>query len=358
MIPYTRHDIDEADISAVCHALRSGCLTCGPILEEFEAAVAKAAGTAYAVAVSSGTAALHCALKAAGIKEEDEVIVPALTFAATANAVGYCGASPVFADVEADTLCLDARSADMLVTDRTRAIIPVEYAGQSCNYGHPCTTDYGLWDVAEEHRLSMIVDGCHALGGSYHGRPVGSWGDMTCFSFHPAKHVACGEGGAVTTNDRSLADYCRRFRNHGRDGMEMVELGYNYRLSEISAALGLSQIQNLDASIARRREIAERYRAAFGGRCLAVQPDVGHAWHLFVIRVGPRRDAVMAALRDSGIDCQVHYRPVYLHPYYGGYRGTCPVAEKLADEILSLPMFPSLSDSEVDQVIEAVHANL
>jgi perosamine synthetase len=295
-----------------------------------------------------------------------------MTFAATANCVLYQGATPVFADVSADTLNLDPEKAAARITPSTRAIIPVDYAG------HPADLD-AILDVAARHGLVVIEDACHALGAEYHGRRAGSIADMSVFSFHPVKHVATGEGGMVTTGRLDLAERLRRFRNHGissdarqrqAEGQwhyEMVLLGFNYRLTDIACALGLSQLKELDVNLARRREIAARYSAAFrdphGVQVPGVRPNVNPAWHLYPIRVklerlNADRGHVFRALRAENVGVNVHYIPVHLHPYYRdrfGYRGgEYPVAEAAYEQLISLPMFHGMTDGDVQDVITAV----
>jgi perosamine synthetase len=371
-LPYGRHQVTEEDIRAVIEVLRSDWLTTGPAVERFEGAVAEWAGAAHAVAVSNGTAALHAAMFALGIGPGDEVVVPAMTFAATANAVVYQGGTPVFADVAPGTLLVDPASIEARLTSRTRAIVAVDYAGQPCDYA-------ALRELARRHGLSLAADAAHALGAADQGVPVGSLADLSTFSFHPVKAITTGEGGMITTDDSNLADRMRRFRNHGfsRDHRQraeagswhydMTELGYNYRLSDIQCALGLSQLATLEARLRRRREIAVRYGRAFaelpGVRPLAVRPGVAHAWHLYVIRLdaevpGFDRAAAFARLRQAGVGVGVHYIPIHLHPFYrqrfGTGPGLCPRAERAYQEILSLPIFPAMTDGDVDRVIAAV----
>ncbi len=368
MLPYGRHCVDEADIEAVVSVLRSDWLTTGPTVDEFEAAFAKAVGVRHAVAVSSGTAALHAAAFAAGIDPGDEVITTPLTFAATANCVRYLGGTVVFADVRPDTLNLDPAKVEACITRRTKAVITVDYAGEP--------SDLDELDVlASRHGFTLIEDASHALGATYRGRPVGSLARLTTFSLHPVKHITTGEGGLVTTDDPTLASRLRIFRNHGitrehqrREDWhyDMVELGYNYRLSDIQSALGLSQLERLTEQIVRRREIAARYTRAF-----AALPEIGppvvltdreSAWHLYVVRLrleGLRagRTEVFRALRAENIGVNVHYIPVPWHPYYerlGFRRGGWPVAEDAYERILSLPIFPAMTDADVEDVVHAV----
>lgn len=368
-IPYGRQAVDESDIDAVVDVLRSDFLTTGPKVGEFEEVVAGYCGVRYGVAVSSGTAALHCCMYALEIGEGDEVIVPPITFAATSNSVLYQGGTPVFADVDSQTLLVDPASVESKITPKTKAIIAVDYAGQPCDWDE-------LRAIADRHGLKLVADACHAIGAEYAGRKVGKLADMTVFSFHPVKHVATGEGGMVVTDDNQLADRARLFRGHGISSdfrsreesgawfYEMVDLGFNYRLTDIQSALGISQMNKLDASLARRREIAASYDKAFADTPvspLELANDRSHAYHLYVVKV-PQRDRVFSALREQGIGVNVHYIPVHLHPYYmqnlGTGEGLCPVAEAAYAEIISLPMFPALTDEEVaiviDKVLEAV----
>ena len=372
LLPYRRQTIDDDDVAAVVQTLRSDWLTTGPRVAEFENALAAVAGTSEAVAVSNGTAALHAAMYSLGVGPGDEVLVTAMTFAASANCAAYLGATPVFVDVDPDTLLIDPDKVEARITPRTKTIVAVDYAGQPCDYD-------ALKTIADKHGLTLVDDACHAIGGCYRGRQVGSLALLSAFSFHPVKHVATGEGGAVTTDDAELARRMRLFRNHGittdfREraaqgafAYEMVDLGFNYRLSDIQCALGLSQLAKLPASVARRQAIARQYDEAFRRRPivkpLAVRSDVSHAYHLYVIRLElealtTNRATVFRALRAERIGVNVHYLPVHLHPYYrnnfGTGRGMCPVAEAAYERILSLPMFPAMSDEDVSDVVAAV----
>ena len=372
MLPYGRQSISEDDIQAVVDVLRSDWLTTGPKVAEFEEALAARVGAKYAVAFSSGTAALHGAAFAAGLKPGDEAITSPLTFAATANCVLYQGARPVFADVSPDTLNLDPDRLAERITPNTRAVLPVDYAG------HPADLD-PILALAERHGLIVIEDACHALGAEYKGRRTGSIAHMSVFSFHPVKHVATGEGGMVTTDRADLAESsaplpqpwdferCPPAQAAGQWHYEMVLLGFNYRLTDIACALGISQLKKLEANLARRREIAARYTAAFrnlrGVVAPSVRPDVNPAWHLYPIRINTsqlKRDRayVFRALRAENIGVNVHYIPVHLHPYYRdrfGYQGgEYPVAETAYEQLISLPMFHSMTEQDVEDVIAAV----
>jgi perosamine synthetase len=371
-LPYGRQAIDPSDVAAVVAALQSDYLTTGPMVARFEEAFARFVGARHAVAVTNGTAALHAAYAAVGIGPGDEVIVPAMTFAATANAACYLGARPVFADVASGTLLLDHDGLDHLVTERTKAIVAVDYAGQPCAYP-------ALRAFADKHGLALVADACHALGGSLDGRPVGSLADLSTFSLHPVKPMTTGEGGVVTTDDPDLAERMRVFRNHGittdhrqreQAGTwhyDMVGLGFNYRLSDLHCALGLSQLARLPAWVSRRRELAARYGDLLAGlqdvRPLEVRLGVGHGWHLMVVRLMGAcppglRDAVLAGLRARGIGANVHYKPVHLHAYYreqlGTRLGMAPVSEDAFARIVTLPLFPAMEDADVDRVVGAL----
>lgn len=371
-LPYGSQWLDEEDIAAVVNVLRSEWLTTGPKVAEFEQLFADLVGAKEAVAISNGTAALHAATYAIGIRPGDEVIVPAITFAASANCVVFEGGFPVFSDVNPETLLMDPAQVEAKITARTKAIIAVDYAGQPCDYD-------ALRAIAERHKLVLLDDACHAIGGSYKGRPVGSLADLNTFSLHPVKHITTGEGGVITTNDSQLAQRMRVFRNHGittdhrqreQKGSwfyEMVDLGYNYRLTDFQCALGMSQLRKLPGWVARRQEIAQHYDAAFAEiptvKPLTVREDVSHAYHLYVIQLNltqltATRAEVFAALRAEGIGVNVHYIPVHLHPYYqkefGTKRGDCPVAEAAYEQIISLPLFPRMTDADIEDVIKAV----
>jgi perosamine synthetase len=372
LLPYGHQSIDERDIEAVVETLRSDWLTTGPKVGEFEERFAACVGARHAVSFSSGTAALHGAAFAAGLKAGDEAITSPLTFVATANCVLYQGATPVFADVSRDTLNLDPERVAACITPRTRVILPVDYAG------HPADLP-SILELTEKHGLTVIEDACHALGAEQGGRKIGSRGHMTVFSFHPVKHLTTGEGGMVTTNDSRIAETLRRFRNHGISSearqrqaasqwhYEMTLLGFNYRLTDVACALGLAQLERLDANLARRRQIAARYTTAFreieGVIPPVVRSGVNPAWHLYPIRLdlarlSADRQQVFHALRAENIGVNVHYIPVHMQPYYRerfAYRGgEYPVAEDAYERLISLPMFHGMSDGDVEDVIHAV----
>lgn len=372
MIPYGHQTIDEKDIQAVIEVLRSDYLTTGPAVEAFEQKVAAYVGAKYAVAVSNGTAALHIACLAAGIGEGDEMITSPITFAASANCVLYCSGTPVFADIDPRTYNISPEEIERKITSRTKAIIPVHFTGQ------PCDMD-AIGAIAEKYGLTVIEDGAHALGAALHGRKIGTFSHMTTFSFHPVKPITTGEGGMVVTDDEKLYERLRLFRSHGITREEtlmeenceecgqswyyqQIELGYNYRMTDIQAALGISQMDKLEAFLAKRREIAKRYNEAFTGNphiVVPYQPEgTKSGWHLYVIRVpGTDRGELYRRLQEAGIGVNVHYIPVYRHPYYQkhGYdKVCCPRAEELYRQMLSLPIYPGLTEEQQEQVICAV----
>jgi perosamine synthetase len=364
--------LDDEDIQAAIEVLKSDWLTTGPKVGEFEEQFAAWVETEYAVSFSSGTAALHASAFAAGLKSGDEAITSPMTFCATANCVLYQGATPVFADVSADTLNLDPQEVAKKINARTKAIIAVDYAGHPADFAALC-------ELAAQHGLVLIEDACHALGAEHLGKRVGGIADMTVFSFHPVKHLTTGEGGMVTTKDVKLAETLRRFRNHGISSdarqrqaggqwfYEMVLLGFNYRLTDIGCALGISQLKKLAANLARRRAIAARYTRAFRELSALMAPAVREgmdpAWHLYPIRLklealSARRGEIFRALRGENMGVNVHYIPVHHHPYYRehfGYKGgEYPVAEDAYERLISLPMFHSMTDQDVNDVITAV----
>lgn len=392
-IPYGRQSIDDADIEAVVKVLKSDYLTTGPAVAAFEKKVADYVGAKYAVAVSNGTAALHVACLAAGIGEGDEVITTPITFAASANCVLYCGGTPVFADIDPDTYNISPKELERQITSRTKAIIPVHYTGQ------PCDMD-AILEIARKHDLLVIEDGAHALGASYKGKKIGSIADMTCFSFHPVKPVTTGEGGMIVTDNEELYRKLVLYRSHGitRDNdmmqqyedqlwqstdpalqeaadmlrgdvmnpggwyYQQLELGYNYRITDISCALGISQMDKLDRFLERRRQIAKKYDEAFADipqiKTPWQQEGCQSGWHLYMIQTMERsRREVFDGLRQAGIGVNVHYIPVYRHPYYqrNGYAGVhCLNAEAFYERAVSLPIFPGLTGSQQDYVIEHV----
>ena len=373
-LPYGHQNIDEKDIEAVVAVLGSDWITTGPKVDEFEEAVADIVGAKYAIAYSSGTAALHGAAFAAGLSDGDEAITTPMTFCATANCVLYMGATPVFADACSDTLNIDPKEIAKRITPRTKAVLPVDYAG------HPAEMDEIL-ALAAKHGLVVIEDASHSIGSEYKGRKIGSLSHMTTFSFHPVKHITTGEGGMVTTDDPELASRLRMFRTHGVDQddrrlqassqgpwhYEMTELGYNYRLPDIACALGTSQLLKLPENIKRRRDIASYYTKEFAGLSGVLPPvervEVKSAWHIYPIRLQPDvlstgRREVFEALLAENIGVNVHYIPVHLHPYYrarfGFKGGEYSVAEDAYKRLITLPLFHGMSDRDVEDVVQAV----
>ncbi len=366
-LPYGRQWIDAEDIEAVAQVLRTDWITTGPQVPAFERAVATFVGAQEGVAVSSGTAALHAAIHALGIQEGDEVIVPTMTFASSANVVVFEGGRPVFADVDPDTLLLAPDEVERRISPRTRAVMAVDYAGQPCEYD-------ALRRICQHHDLPLVADACHALGATYRGKRVGTLADLTAFSFHPVKHITTGEGGMVVTDDSDAATRMRAFRNHGISTeareraqrgawfYEMVDLGSNYRLTDFQCALGKSQLAKLPDWLARRRALAAKYDRALGDldgvTPLGVREGVEHAYHLYIVRLEAasreQRDRVFSAMRARGLGVNVHYIPVHLHPYYREHfdtrPGELPVAEAAYDKILTLPLFPQMGEGDVDEV--------
>jgi perosamine synthetase len=391
MIPYGRQTIDDDDIAAVVEVLKGDWVTQGPTVAAFEEAFAAKVGARYAVAVSSGTSALHLAYLAAGLGPGDEIVTSPITFAATGNAARLCGAEVRFVDIDPETLCINPKGLEKALTRRTKVIAPVDFAGL------PCAMDE-INSIAQRHRIAVVTDAAHSLGATYVEKPVGSLADMTCFSFHPVKSITTGEGGLVTTNDLAFAESMKVLRSHGikpgREGVtiseaaldieggapnsagsgtagwysEMVALGLNYRITDIQCALGLSQLKKLDQFVERRRAIADFYRHAFAKHELI---DLQHlpigaasAWHLFIVKLrlehmSLTRKDVYTALREAGIGAQIHYIPVHLHPYYRNRyqhrRGDFPIAERYYDRCLSLPIFPGMTDGDAQRVVETLN---
>lgn len=370
---YGHQYIDEADIQAVVEVLRSDYLTCGPKIQELEKKLCEVTGAAYAVVCSNGTAALHLACLAAGVGEGDEVITTPITFAASANCALYCGARPVFADINEETYNIDPVCVESLTNERTKAVVAVDYTGQSVELD-------ALKDHCRKHHLVLIEDGAHVIGTSYKGRKNGSIADMTTFSFHPVKTVTGGEGGAVLTDNEEYYRKLLLYRSHGitrdtdlmdhePDGpwyYEQIALGMNYRITDIQAALIISQLDKLPMFSRRRKEIVKAYDQAFSKLPqLFIQkeiPESDTTRHLYILRLIPDkltidRKQMYEALLAENICCNVHYIPTYYFPYYekmGYQRGICPKAEKLYEEILSLPLYYAMSDQDVQDVIQAV----
>lgn len=373
-IPFHRPSIGQAEIDEVVDTLRSGWLTTGPKVARFEGEFARYVGAAHALAVSSGTAAMHLALAALGIGPGDEVITSPMTFCSTAHVIVHLGATPVFADVRADDLNLDPEQVARRITPRTRAVLPVHYGGQ------PCRMDE-LLALARRHGLAVVEDAAHAVAAEYRGRRVGSLGDATAFSFYSTKNLATGEGGMVTTNDAGLAARMRPLALHGmtRDAWDrytergswyyqVVDAGFKYNMTDIQAALGLHQLARQEDLRAAREHVAARYTQALAPyaelvETPTVRPEVRHAWHLYPIRLRLERlridrAEVIERLRERGIGTSVHFIPVHLHPYYReryGFReGEYPVTEDAWIRLISLPLYPDLTEEEVDRVTRAV----
>ncbi|MFJ6154712.1 DegT/DnrJ/EryC1/StrS family aminotransferase [Micromonospora profundi] len=373
MLPYGRQSVTDADVEAVSAVLRSDWLTTGPQVDAFEADLAEVTGGVGVATVSNGTAALHVAYAAAGVGPGDEVVVPPMTFVATASSAVALGAKIVFADVEEETFCLDPAAAAAAVTSRTKVVSAVDYAG------HPADYD-ALRKSVEGSDALLLADAAHSIGGTYHGRPVGSLADLTTFSFFPTKNLTTAEGGGVAALDPEILKRVRRFRGVGmvreRDDLrrpdeggwfyEVPEFGLNYRLPDVLCALGRSQLRRLGEFVARRAALVARYNEALadldGVRLPVQQPWAQPAWHLYPIRVlDGRRREIYDAMRAAGIGVQVNYIPVHWHPVFAdlGYRrGSCPVAESFYIQQLSLPLYPTLRDADQDRVIDVLTAAL
>jgi UDP-4-amino-4,6-dideoxy-N-acetyl-beta-L-altrosamine transaminase len=368
-IPYGTQIIEDDDIAAVTEVLKSGYLTTGPKISEFESTISRETGAKYAVAVSSGTAALHIAALSLGLKKGDEVIVSPITFAASANCILYCGAVPVFADIDADSMLIDINDIKRKITPRTKAIIPVHYGGELCDMD-------AITEIAEANNLQIIQDAAHSLGGKIRENAQGAYAGLQTWSFHPVKTVTTGEGGAVTTNDETVYNLLKRLRSHGitRDTSlyvnddegdwyyEMLELGYNYRITDIQCALGISQMKKLPRFASRRAEIVSQYNEAFLG--LPIWTQKTPEWstsvrHLYTIRLEEksRRKEVFNQLKEKKLGVNVHYIPVYRLPYYeklGYQKGLCPVAEDAYERMITIPLHPAMTDVHVEYVIESV----
>lgn len=371
-LPYGKQVIDEYDIESVVKVLRSNFLTTGPAIEQFETEIAKFTGAKYAVAFSSGTAALHGACYAAGISEGDEVITSPMTFAASANCVLYQGGKPVFVDIDPLTYNLNPNLIKENITEKTKAIIPVHFTGQ------PAELDEIL-KIAREENLVVIEDAAHAIGATYKNKTIGSIGDMTMFSFHPVKHITTGEGGIITTNQEKYYEKLLQFRTHGitRDqGLlkenhgpwyyEMQFLGFNYRITDIQASLGISQLKKIESFIEKRKQLVELYTKELGSLVEIMLPQqlpfVESSWHLYVLKLQlskltAGRKEIFQALQKENIGVNVHYIPVYLHPYYqslGYQKGICPIAESCYEQFITLPLFAGMDNHDVADVVNAV----
>ena len=370
-IYYGRQTIEDDDIKVVAEALTADLITCGPKISEFERELCEYTGAKHAVVVTSGTAALHCACMAAGIKDGDEVITTPITFAASANCARYCGADVVFADVRYDTMNIDPKSIEEKITDKTRAVVAVDFTGQAVEID-------AIREICDRHGLTFIEDAAHSIGTKYNGHEIGSLADMTTFSFHPVKTITGGEGGAILTNSDELYEKLKLVRTHSitHEGVdkaangfwyyEQLGLGYNYRLTDFQAALLINQLGKIDRFIKRRKEIAEAYDRAFADMPEIIPhtiiPESDTSYHLYVLRLNTEklscdRQQFFDALSAENIQPQVHYIPVYWLKYYqdlGYKKGLCPVAEKVYSEILSIPIYPLMTDEDVCDVIKAV----
>ena len=371
---YGKQWIDEDDVKAVAEALTDDLITCGPRVAALEKKLCEVTGAKYAVAVSNGTAALHCACIAAGFRPGDEVIVTPLTFAASANCILYVGATPVFADINPETYNIDPKSIREKITDRTKGIVAVDFTGQ-------CVENEEIRAICDEYNLVFIEDAAHAIGSAYNGKKVGSLADITCFSFHPVKTITCGEGGAVTTNSEEFYKKLVLAHTHGithdeelmedapHEGIwvyEQVSLGYNYRLTDFQAAMLISQLSKLEDFKAKRQAIVKKYDEAFKDIPeIIVQkeiPESDTCRHLYIIRLdlsklNCTRREFFDAMSAENVQCQVHYVPTYYFPYYRhlGYSGgLCPNAEEVYKGIMSIPLYPALTESDTDDVIHAV----
>lgn len=373
-IYYGRQWIDDDDIAAVSAALQSDYITCGPKVEELERSLSAYTGAKYAVAVSNGTAALHCACIAAGIGPGDEVITTPITFAASANCALYCGARPVFADINIETYNIDPKSIEEHITEHTKAVVAVDFTGQAVE-------NEAIRRICDDHGLIFIEDAAHAIGTKYNGKRVGSLADMTCFSFHPVKTITGGEGGAITTDHDKFYKKLVLAHTHGithdekqmqdapHEGpwyYEQISLGYNYRITDFQAALLVSQLGKLDRFLKRRKEIVRRYNEAFASIPeIIVQKEIPQSdtcRHLYIIRLAldklncTRRE-FFDAMSAENVQCQIHYVPVYWFPYYqqlGYEKGLCPTAEEVYRGIMSIPLYPKMTDQDVEDVIHAI----
>lgn len=370
-IPYGKHYIDQEDINAVIEALQADYIATGPGIDEFENAFAAYTGARYAVAVSSGTAALHACCYAIGIQEGDEVITTPMTFVSTASSIMFCQGTPVFADIDENTYNIDPDDVERKITPKTKAIMPVHFTGQPCNMKR-------IYEIAQKHGLKIIEDAAHAHGADYYGSKIGrcEYSDLTAFSFHPVKLMTTCEGGMVTTNDEQLYHKMKLFRAYcstkdtqmlkdKTDGpwhYEIQGLGYNYRLSDVMCALGKSQLSKLNDFVARRRAIAQKYNEELQGIAGLILPkqleSCNSSWHLYTVQIqNERRREIYMKMRERGIGVDVHYLPVYKHPYFqeNGYLNVrCPKAEMLYSRILSIPIYYGLTDEQQDFVIKTV----
>jgi perosamine synthetase len=368
MIPYGKQTIEKNDIQAVLQVLEENeMLTTGKYVPAFEKKVCEYVGVKYGVAVNSGTAALHLATFAINIQKDDEVIVPSISFVASANCVLYQGGKPIFCDINPETMCIDHTKIEALITPKTKAIIFVDMCGQPCDFDE-------IKKIANKYNLLLIQDAAHSIGANYKDLKVGSYADITCFSFHPVKNITTCEGGMVVTNNELFYKRSLAFRTHGisrdfkeREKMnthyyEMQELGFNYRIPDVLCALGIEQLKRLDTFVEKRNEIANKYNEGFKNFTNLLSPITNYyysAYHIYVIKLNLEnlkvdRDTIFKELKNNGIGVNVHYMPIYLHPYYkslGYEKGLCPVSEDVYNRIITLPMFPLLTDENIEKVI-------
>jgi perosamine synthetase len=367
-IPLAQHDVRPEDIDAVVSVLKSDRLSLGPKVEAFERALAAVAGVKYAVAVNSGTSALHLLIRALDIGPGDEVITTPFSFIASTNCILFERATPVFVDIEPETLCIDPALVERAITSRTKAILAVDV------FGHPADLP-AIEEIAKRNGLWLIEDSAESLGSTLGGRPCGSFGDAGVFAFYPNKQITTGEGGAVVTDDARIADLCRSMADQGRGAegawLHHVRLGYNYRLDEMSAALGLSQLARLEEIVAARVRVAGWYVEALTTIDEIVLPkvadDVGMSWFVFVVRLADRfsrtdRDRVLDKLRDRGIGCRDYFTPIHLQPYIrealGTHDGQFAVTEHVCDRTIALPFYSQMTLQDVHQVSDALRASL
>jgi perosamine synthetase len=371
-IPYSKQTITYSDINAIIHVFHENdMLTCGRYIDKFEEDIKNYVGCKFAVAVNSGTAALHLAMFAIGINKDDEVIVPAISFIASANCILYQSGNPVFCDIDPDTLCIDTTKIEELITPKTKAIIMVDMCGQPCNFDE-------IKKIAKKYNLIVIQDAAHSLGSLYKGiHKVGSYADITCFSFHPVKNITTCEGGMMITNNEIFYQRAKLFRSHGinRDFKErqnlqshyyeMHELGFNYRIPDVLCALGSEQLTRIDLFIKKRNEIANIYNEQFKNnknlQPLQLKYNNFSTYHLYIIKLNKtlNRDEIFKKCKDAGINVNVHYIPIYYHPYYeklGYKKSICPIAENVYEQILSIPIFPLLKDNEIKYVYEMINS--